>query len=144
MMKSSAMLAMGLALASCDPSPACDEGQRAEIGSCIPLPKDAGAQHVGAKDAGRPSDDAGDAGSVAALDAGCPPGPEHYAGFGDPCTDNSDCSGCAAPTCATSPLNMCSRLGCQTDPEACPPDWQCTDISTFSGNPSVTHICLKM
>jgi hypothetical protein len=141
MMKSSAMLALGFALAGCDPSPACDEGQRAEIGSCIPLAKDARVEDVGGKDAGRTSHDAA---AVAALDAGCSSGPGRYEGFGDPCTKDSDCSGCAAPTCASSPLNMCSRLDCQTDAEACPPDWQCTDISAFSGDPSITHICLKM
>jgi hypothetical protein len=151
-MKWIAMLAVGLALGGCDPSPACDEGYRAELGSCIPLSKDAGVKDAGrgAKDAGRAARDASDddagsvaAGPVAAPDAGCASGPGHYEGFGDMCMHNSDCSSCAAPTCA-GVLNMCSRINCQTSADACPPGWQCTDISAFSSDPSVTHICFKM
>lgn len=138
-MKCIPFVAVWLALASCDPSPACDPGQRAELGSCFPLVTDGSVEDTGSGSFAPDSDE--DAGSLM-LDASCTPGPGHYDGFGDSCTDDSDCSSCIAPTCAGS-LGMCSRLNCQTDDETCPDGWQCTDISAFSSDPTVTHICLK-
>jgi hypothetical protein len=152
-MKCIAWVAVALALSSCDPDPACDEGQRADLGSCLPLSKDSGLKDAGrSADGGRPSD-AGrssvgtsdeDASISLAPDSGCTPRPGHYDGFGDSCTTDADCHSCIAPTCASSPLNMCSRINCQTNTAACPPGWQCADISAFSSDPTVTHICLKM
>lgn len=128
----------GLWLASCSLDPVCDPGQRYELGSCLPQappPRDAGDE----QDAGAATD-ATDA-TVASED--CQPGPGNYEGFGVSCESDVDCSSCVAPTCATAPINMCSRVQCQDDPNLCPPGWTCTDISAFSQDPAVTHICLK-
>jgi hypothetical protein len=139
-MKCITWVTVGLAVASCDPSPACDPGQRAEIGGCFPIASDGSVEDAGTGSFAPDASDE-DAGALA-LDASCTPGPGNYDGFGDSCMDDGDCSSCIAPTC-TGSLGMCSRLDCQTDDEACPPGWQCTDISAFSGDPNVTHICLE-
>ncbi len=122
-----------VSVTSCDPSPACDPGQYANTGGCFPIkPADAGAHDAGG-DGGGSGDDAG---SVSTC-------PADYTGFGKSCSANSDCP-CQAPTCATAPLNYCSKLECQNDPKACPSGWTCTDISAFSTDPKATHICFKM
>lgn len=123
-------------LLGCAPDPACDPGQREELGSCLPVAKPA-------KDAGASGDDAGSGKPDAGPADDCKPRAGHYEGFGKACTTDADCTSCLAPLCATSPINMCSRVQCKGDPEACPPGWTCTDISAFSGDPAVTHICLK-
>jgi len=125
-----------LSVLGCDPSPACDPGQRAELGSCFAIAKDAGS-----KPAPMPEDDAG---GKPAQPKDCTPHPGNYVGFGDPCTGPADCHGCVAPNCATAPINMCTRTECQNDPQACPPGWKCIDVSAFSGTPDTTHVCLKM
>lgn len=134
-------------LVSCTLDPKCDPGQRYELGSCLPdskskpnKPKDAGSEPVDDADGG------GDAPDAATSDSGanCKPGPGNYEGFGRSCRSDADCTSCVAPTCATAPINQCSRVQCKGDPTACPPGWTCTDISAFSMNPDVTHICLKM
>lgn len=122
-------------LAGCAPDPACDPGQRYELGSCLVVaaPRDAGG-----------SDDDGSAGTTDAGNEACRPGPGNYDGFGDSCSTDGDCRSCVAPTCATAPINRCSRVNCENDPQACPPGWSCTDISVFSTTPGVTHICLML
>jgi hypothetical protein len=129
-MKRTSIILTVVWLTTCLPDDRCDPGQRHELGSCLPKPQ---------PDAGGPQEE--DAGEADAATA-CAPG--SYEGFGVSCESDADCTGCAAPTCATAPINLCSRIQCQDDPKLCPPDWSCTDISAFSGNPNVTHICLKL
>ena len=130
-MKTLVCFVCGWLLTGCEPG--CDPGQRYELGSCFP--------EATKMDAGMDDDQDGGADDAAAS-SDCKPG--SYEGFGDPCHSDSDCRHCGAPTCATDPINMCSRIECQNDPEACPSDWRCVDISQFSSDPNVTHICLKM
>ena len=136
-------IVVGLALASCRPEPACDPGQRYELGSCLPGPVE--TKDAGERDAAM-GGDGGESRDASTVDASldCEPGPGNYEGFGVACQRDSDCPSCVAPTCATAPINQCSRIQCQDDPNACPPDWACTDISAFSMAPGVTHICLKL
>ena len=104
-------------------------------------PKDAGE-----RDSGGDGEDGGETQTDASTEdaaVNCKSGPGNYEGFGTICRNDGDCTSCFAPTCATAPINLCSRVQCQNDPETCPPGWACTDITAFSMNPDVTHICLK-
>jgi hypothetical protein len=132
-MKHVGIMAWLLLAAACDPGPACDPGQYEDTGSCFPL--------AATSDGGAGDDDAG---AAADSGSGCTPDPGNYDGFGDACSSDTQCS-CSAPTCALAPGPLyCTRLECQDDPLACPSGWGCTDISAASGDPAVTHICLKM
>ncbi|MDB4988223.1 MAG: hypothetical protein JWN04_3401 [Myxococcaceae bacterium] len=65
------------------------------------------------------------------------------AGWGAPCKEQSDCT-CEASYCALMPgqsMGYCSKTGCKTEPDLCPSDWTCFDVSQFApGQPS---ICTK-
>lgn len=134
-----------LALVSCDPDSKCDPGQRYELGACFAAPRDAGKRDAGERDASEVDMD--DAGAVARPDAAadsCQPGPGNYQGFGISCKKDSDCTSCVAPLCATAPINLCTHAKCDKDPDMCPPGWACVDVSMYSSNPDVTHLCLKL
>lgn len=106
----------------------CDPGQVELRGNCF--------------DVEMPEGDAGP--QDASADRTCDPD-DPYSGFGWTCVDgetHSDCP-CAASICAIAPGNemgRCSQIRCLDDPDVCPSDWDCIDISAFE--PEAGSLCL--
>lgn len=129
--------------AACELDNPCDPGHRLEHGACYPPKR---ATPGGAKpDAGAASADAGavdgDGGDEPRADASAPAG-DPYEGFGEACAMTADCAKgliCGAPM-----LALCTRTNCIDDPDACPSDWTCLDVTGLSPDPSVTSICLML
>jgi len=133
---------------ACDPSDPCDSGYYEEHGSCRLLPSDAGGDsggESGGESGGgaSPSDD-DDAGPNADSDADsdAASNADPYAGFGDDCTEQTDCPD--ALVCGAPMLPYCTAINCMDDAQLCPPDWLCFDTMGMSPDPTVTSVCLNL
>jgi hypothetical protein len=122
-----AVLAIALGMfAACDPSNPCDPGYYADHGACY------------LSDAGTPDGSADDAGSDA-VDAQA----DRYAGFGNACTQSSQCPE-SAPTCGAPMFAVCTVVNCLDKPAgACPPNWTCLDVKTLSPDPTIKSVCVN-
>jgi hypothetical protein len=107
---------------ACEPKDPCPEGYRSIRAVCQPL----------------------DAGFVQECEF-----TGDYTGFGDPCTDQDDCS-CPANVC-NDQSGHCTQLNCMDEVPydggtvtICPPDWTCANIAGLPGVPEgVDSICLQ-
>lgn len=98
-------------MAGCDLDSHCDPGQIYVDFSCSNPPPDAGPPVVG---------DPTNPGVCAA-----------YEGFGETCTDVSQCR-CGLDSCNTyMGANYCTQSNCLDFPSVCPPTWTCADLSAF-------------
>ncbi len=126
-----------LAAGGCLTGDHCDPGMRYENHSCVVQP-DAAPPPAPAPPP--PADDGGSLDDGAGGDGGagmCP----MYAGFGDPCTNVSQCR-CGLDYCDTyMNTNRCTRIGCKQNPSLCPPGWTCMDLSVFL--PTLPSLCTK-
>lgn len=128
------LVLVALSAIACDPSDPCDPGDYEVHGACY-------TPEMEVPDAGDGDGDAGDGDSEDAGDEEAPPA-DPYAGFGDECTDDGDCSNgliCGAPM-----LPMCTQVNCMEEPSICPPDWTCFDTTGLSPDPNITSICLNL
>ena len=105
-------------LLGCTEKTPCSDGERFDNGYCYPV--DAAAPRA-------------DAAACLAIDAGS-------SGFGQACTDSTQC---VSPTyyCAIQPPNttgFCSAFGCDTDPCLCPTSWTCMDLTPYG---MAAHLC---
>ena len=89
------------------------DGQRV----CVALGSD-GEQDAGVADSGPP-----DSGTETAT-----AGPT---GLGVACTTHDDCAGYDASFCDNFHFSYCLIPACTIDPESCPQDWECCDLSIF-------------
>jgi hypothetical protein len=119
-------LAAGI-LAGCKLDSYCDPGQEYQQFSCVAIPDAAIPMPV--PDAPVAT---GEASSLTCT---------KYQGFGDTCTDVSQCP-CGLNSCNTyMGANYCTVMDCLADPTICPPTgWICVDLSSFG----LTSSCAKL
>jgi hypothetical protein len=133
-------LALSIALVvgglGCELSTHCDPDQIYMNNNCFdmpPAPAEAGAN----PDAMMTEVDGGDGAGDGDGGNSCTP----YQGFGDTCTDVSQCS-CGLDSCNTfMNANYCTHTRCLADPSVCPPGWTCLDLSAF--DPTTGSACLR-
>lgn len=114
-------LTMGF-MAGCDLSSYCDPGQVYKDFSCYDPPPDASIPPT-TMDAPVTTDMEGSEANSCKL----------YEGFGDTCTDVSQCR-CGLDSCNTyMNANYCTHTGCLENPSVCPTTWTCIDLAAFGG-----------
>lgn len=121
-MRTTALMILTVMVASvaCAEDDTCDEGlKKTEDGSCVADTASGGTSGSGGGSSGT---------------AGTPSTGED---FGATCVEHADCHGdtsyCATPPGAPA---YCTAPGCDTDPDLCPAQWICFDVSQFvAGEP---------
>ena len=121
------LLSVMVASAACAEDDACDAGRKkAADGTCV-------AETASGGSAGSSSGNGGGAGSSSG-NAGVPATSED---FGATCATHADCHGDTS-YCATPPGSpaYCTAPGCDAQPDLCPPQWICFDVSqVVAGEP---------
>jgi hypothetical protein len=105
-------------LAACSVDERCDPDQELRKHICFPKERH-DASTGGATDA------AADRAPISCTTPG--------AGFGEPCSDGSDCP-CGLDFCPKlpgKPTGRCTKRDCLTTPNVCPADWPCMDLSAY-------------
>jgi hypothetical protein len=80
--------------------------------------------------------------SADAGDSGLAPDAAVCALFGDPCYDTDYCK-CATNLCVLRTEDaegICTHTGCLEQPDLCPSDWSCVDLSPYGAD--LPSICL--
>lgn len=124
------------AFASCGHYESCDPGMVMQYNICLP--------GLVLGDAARPDLPPDNTCMPPPIpDGGAPVCDQPASGFGDKCTDTSQCR-CGKDLCAIIPgesCGFCTRSACLGNPGICPPGWTCFDASAFQPGYS---LCINM